>query len=190
MTETMTRADRETLVKIARQRERLAKSEADERAAHLVADFELQLDREFKFDENAIWKQAAIAAETVVADANEKIALECERLGIPKEFAPGLSLAWYGKGQNATSNRRHELRRIAKRQIEAAVKTARTHIERKSLETQERIMVGGLTAEAAKQFLEAMPTATALMPPLHLGEVQALLASPESRSTTWDGAPA
>lgn len=188
MTENMTRADRETLVKLARQRERLAKTEADERAAHLVADFELQLDREFEFDENEIWKQAAIAAETVVADANAKIAAECVRLGIPKEFAPGLSLSWYGKGQNATAGRRAELRRIAKRQIEAATKTARTSIERRSLETQERIMVGGLTSEAARQFLESMPTAASLMPTLNLGQVQALLASPE-RSTNYDGSP-
>lgn len=176
----MTRADRETLVKIARQRERLAKSDADQRSAQLVADFELQLDREFQFDENAIWEAASVAASAVVAEANQKIAAECERLGIPAEFAPGLNLAWYGRGQNATAGRRAELRRIAKRQIEAANKSARTEIERKSIDTQERIMVGGLTADAARLFLDQMPTAAALMPPIDLTAVQAMLPKPKS----------
>lgn len=178
--ETMTRADRETLVKIARQRERLAKSEADERAANLIADFELQMDREFKFDESAVWEAATVAATAVVAEANAKIAAECERLGIPKEFAPGLNIYWHGKGQNATSFRRGELRRIAKRKVEAVTQTARTQIERKSIETQERIMVGGLTADAAKLFLEQMPTAASLMPQLQLDEVRAMLPKPKS----------
>lgn len=176
--ETMTRADRETLVKIARQRERLAKTEADERAAHLVSDFELQLDREFSFDENEVWAAAMQSASAVIAEAKLKVATECERLGIPKEFAPDLNVYWHSKGQNASKRRQDELRRIAKRQIEAATKGARTQIERKSIETQERIMVGGLTADTAKQFLEAMPTAEQLMPPVKYGEVQALLPSP------------
>ena len=49
-TEVMTRTDRDTLIKIARQRERVAKSEAKERSAHLMADFETQMDRHYRLD--------------------------------------------------------------------------------------------------------------------------------------------
>lgn len=177
---TMTRGDRETLVKIARQRERLAKNQASERAAHLRADFERQMDRDFSYDENAIWKAAAEAANAAVEDAKAKVAAECERLGIPREFAPTLNCNWYGQGQNASRARRAELRRMAARTIEAAEKSARTVIETKSIETQERLMAGGLTSAEAQRFLESMPTADALMPQLALVEVKALLAAPKT----------
>ena len=182
MADTLTKGERETLLKLARQREKLAKSGADERAAHLVADFELQLDREFAFDENEVWKEATKRAEAVVAKANEEIAAECIRLGIPQEFAPSLAFGWRSKGQNASRMRKDELRRIAKRQIEGATKTARTEIERRSVETQERLMVGALSSEEAKRFLEQMPRAADLMPTLSFGDVKALLPPSPERS--------
>jgi hypothetical protein len=175
MTDIMTRADRETLLKIARQRERVAKSDAKERAARLVADFEMQLDREYKFDESSIWQTAHAKAEDAAQAANIAIAAECERLGIPKAFAPGLALGWYGKGENAAKGRRAELRRIAARQIEAAEKSARAAIERQSLTIQESIMVSGLTSDQAKLILESMPSPEALMPVLAIQAIKALV---------------
>jgi hypothetical protein len=160
--ETMTRADRDTLVKIVRQRERVAKTEAKERTAHLMADFERQLDRTYSFNENEIWDAATRAANAAVAEAKLKIAEECEKLGIPKEFAPGLNLGWYGKGQNASKDRCAELRRIAQREVDAAEKSARTAIEKRSLEMQEKIMA-------------SMPTIEALMPVLDMGRVEGMI---------------
>lgn len=174
MTETMTRADRETLVKIARQRERVAKTEAKERAARLMADFEKQLDRRYSYDENAIWQTATDIASKTVADANAQIAEECARLGIPKEFAPTLDLDWRERGRNSMKNERAEMRRVATREVDAIEKGARSMIERRSVETQEKIMIGGLTSEDARLFLESMPTAEALMPALTLDKVDAL----------------
>lgn len=175
MSDTMSRADRDTLVKIARQRERVAKSEAKERAARLLADFEQQLDRRYKFDENPIWEEAAKAAIAVVAEANAKIAAECERLGIPAQFAPGLSIGWYARGRNAVKEERTEMRRLAQREIDAIEKAARTAIERQSVETQEKIMIGGLTSADARAFLEQMPTAEALMPAIAMEKIEALV---------------
>ena len=98
--EPMTRADRETLIKIARQRERVAKSEAKERAAHLLADFEAQMDRQYSFDENEVWAKAERAAEEAVITAKKAVNDECERLGIPEDCRPGLSLGWKTRGRN------------------------------------------------------------------------------------------
>jgi hypothetical protein len=175
MTELMTRADRDTLVKIARQRERVAKSEAKERAAALIANFEKQLDRQYSFDENEVWKLAHDLADKAMSEANSKIAEECARLGIPEEFAPSMSLGWWDRGRNASKNQRAEMRRVAMKQVDAMEKAAKTAIERRSLETQEKIMIGGLTSDDARQFLESMPTAEALMPSLEIDSVKTLL---------------
>lgn len=175
MTAEMTRADRETLIKIARQRERVAKSEAKERAARLLADFEQQLDTRYQYDQNEVWKAAAEIASKTVAEANGKIAAECQRLGIPTQFAPKLALAWSERGRNSVKDERAEMRRVAQREVDAIEKAARTLIERQSVQTQERIMVGGLTTDDARQFLEAMPSAEALMPSLTMDRVEALL---------------
>ncbi|PRD40671.1 hypothetical protein C5748_25745 [Phyllobacterium phragmitis] len=175
MTEAMTRADRETLIKIARQRERVAKSAAKERAAILAADFEKQLDRRYSYDENEIWERATLVATKAVELAQKEVAYECERLGIPRQFAPMLSMGWHARGRNESKAERAEMRRVAMKQIEAVEKSARTAIERQSVETQEKIMVGGLTTDQARLFLESMPTPEALMPVLTLDRVEMLL---------------
>lgn len=175
-TEVMTRTDRDTLIKIARQRERVAKSEAKERSAHLMADFETQMDRHYRFDENEVWEKAATALDDALKNAKKEIDQECERLGIPEQFRPTVSAGWYGKGRNATKDQRAEMRRIALRQVEAAEKSARAAIERQSLQVQESIMVSGLTTEGAKAMLESMPTVDSLMPSIGIQDVQALIA--------------
>lgn len=174
-TELMTRSDRDTLIKISRQRERVAKSEAKERSAQLLADFEKQLDRRYHYNENATWDAAMKAAREAFEKANANIAEECSRLGIPAQFAPTLSMGWHMAGRNASKEERAEMRRVATKQIDALQKAAMTAIERRSLETQEKIMVGGLSTEDARQFLESMPTATALMPELSIEKVETLL---------------
>jgi vacuolar-type H+-ATPase subunit H len=174
-TDLMTRSDRETLIKIARQRERLAKTEAKERAALLIADFEKQLDKRYHYNDNAIWSEATKIAKATVKEAQKRVSDECTRLGIPKEFAPQLSLGWAERGRNDSEKQRSEMRRVAMKTVDALEKSARTAIERRSLETQEKIMVGGLTSDDARLFLAAMPTAEALMPELTVDKVEVLL---------------
>lgn len=175
MPELMTRSDRDTLIKIARQRERLAKSEAKERAAQLLADFEKQLDRRYHYDENEVWSEATRIAKASVKEARDRVSAECERLGIPKQFAPKLQLDWYDRNRNAVKEERTEMRRVATKTIDALQKAAMTAIERRSIDTQEKIMVGGLSSEDARLFLEAMPTAEALMPAISVERIETLM---------------
>lgn len=174
-TELMTRSDRDTLIKIARQRERVAKTEAKERAAQLSAEFEMQLDTSYRYDENEIWDAAHEAAEKAVEEAQKLVAKECARLGIPEVFAPSIRMGWSGEGRQSSKKERIEMRRVASAQIELMTKQACTAIERRSLETQEKIMVGGLTTQDARLFLENMPSVDALMPALSVEKVQTLL---------------
>ena len=61
--------------------------------------------------------------------------------------------------------------------MEAAAKTA---IEQFSLDSQTELISEGLSSEAAKMFLEQLPSAEALMPVLDLKQVQGLLEQGDS----------
>ena len=83
-------------------------------------------------------------------------------------------MAWYRRGENAASQRRTELRRVAKTEIDALEARAKTEIERVSVEQQTALISDGLTSEAAQAFLEQMPTAENLMPVLDMEQIKAL----------------
>jgi hypothetical protein len=94
----MTRAEREDLQRLVRQREKVLKSAAKQRSAELLADFENQMGQEYSFDHDEIWKQAAEIAEREVAKAQKQIAARCCELGIPERFEPGLKLSCSHRG--------------------------------------------------------------------------------------------
>ena len=162
----MTKHEREDLQRLVRQREKVLKSAAKQRSAELIADFENQMGQEFSFDQDEVWERATKIAQAALAKANEQIAARCHEIGIPKRFAPGLDLSWYGRHENATKQRRDELRKMAETRVEAIERKAITEIELSCLAAQEQITLAGLTTEAARQFVEALPKIEALMPRL------------------------
>ena len=174
MTATMTHREREDLAKLVRQRARLERAGAAQRKAELLADVERQLAAIYTYDDDETWKAAAEAAKAAVEAAQTKVAERCQELGIPKEFAPSLSVDWYGRGQNAVASRRAEIRKVAKTRLDAMEKAAQTEIERASVDALTRLIADGLASEAAKDFLDALPTANTLMPQI---DATALLGS-------------
>lgn len=170
----MTKAEREALAKLIRQRERLAKTAAAERSAALLADFEQQADREYRWNEDDVWKAAVLAAKEEIAKAQVKIADRCRELGIPQPFAPTLSVAWHQQ-RAAAGGERAKMRQVAKRRIEQIEATARTAIERASVAAQEALLTGGLTTEAARLFAESLPSVEELMPSLQMADLQKAL---------------
>jgi len=167
----MTKHEREDLQRLVRQREKVLKSAAKQRSAELIADFENQMGQEFSFDQDEVWERATKIAQAALAKANEQIAARCHEIGIPKRFAPGLDLSWYGRRENATKQRRDELRKMAETRIQAIERKAVTEIELSCLAAQEQIALSGLTTEAARQFVEALPKIEALMPRLTFADV-------------------
>src|SRR5262245_50766246 len=94
-------SERDALLKVCRQRERIAKNEVSVVAARRKADFERQLAAKYKFDQRDVWSRAYATAKETCLKANEDIAQEAERLGIPREFAPSLSVPhWSQRGEN------------------------------------------------------------------------------------------
>lgn len=170
----MTRREREDLAQLVRRREKVAKTTAAERSAELLADFEQQMATVYAAEDEA-WKDVTTRAKQLVAEADAEIAKRCRELGIPEDLRPGLSLGWYGRGQNASKERRAELRRVAQSRIAAMEKQARSEIERSSVEVQTQLLAGGLETDEARAFLESMPTAQALMPPLNATDLSKAL---------------
>src|SRR5262249_48040421 len=158
MTGALTKAERADLLRVARLRVRVARSAIDQRGAELLADFERQLASIYHFDHDDTWRAAYQKAEEVVQEARSKIADRCAELGIPKEFAPGLSMGWYERGQNASRERHVELRKVATTRIEAKKREAYAQIERHSAEIQTELLAIGVSADA-RRLLDTMPTA-------------------------------
>jgi hypothetical protein len=162
----MTARERSDLAMLIRQHERVLKSAAKERSAELEADFERQLGTIYRWDQDETWSKARALAQEMTYKASKAIAHRCAELGIPKQFAPNLSLQWYGRGENASKERRAELRRMAVTEIKALEAKAITQIERDSVEAQTKIVAAGLISDAAKAILDGMPSVQALMPPI------------------------
>jgi hypothetical protein len=168
----MNKGEREDLQRLIRQREKVLKSTAKQRSAELLADFENQIGSEFSFDNDAAWAQAYKEAEIAIAKARTIIAKRCRELGIPDRFAPRLDLYWRNRGNdNPIEKRKEELRRMAQTRIQAIEQKAITDIEVNCLKAQEQIALSGLTSDAARGFIESLPSIEALMPALSYSEI-------------------
>jgi hypothetical protein len=179
-TRNITRREREDLLRVARLRERTAKSAAKERSTALRADFEAKLAAVFSYDDDATWKQAHKIADQATCDANAAIAARCSELGIPARFSPRLTTYWSARGENASRERRVELRAVATSKIAALEAAARVKIEAASAQIQTELLCIGMS-EDAQRLLEQMPSAEELMPPIEMAEAESLLDSSRAR---------
>ena len=166
------KTERQDLLRLIRQREKVLKSAARQRSSELLADFENKIGSEFGFDDDAVWVEAMRGAEAEIDKAKRKIAARCRELGIPSQFAPTMKLYWAHRGyDNSIEQRRRELRGIAEAKIEAIEKKAITEIEMSCLQAQTELAISGLTSEAARRFIEKLPGVDALMPGLSFAEI-------------------
>ena len=130
----MTRTERTDLLQICRQRERVARAEADAVAARRRAEFQSQLARIYSWDKNDIWKAATKAAKEFTRECSERITAECDKLGIPRRFQPQLGEPqWWGRGENAVAERRAELTKVANTRIDQHLKETIHAIQRHRL---------------------------------------------------------
>lgn len=104
-------------------------------------------------------------------------------MAFPKNF----SYHWARRGENEYNQRRDELRKVAKAEIDAMEKVARVQIESESVRAQTEIIANGLSSEAALSFLENLPSIDTMMPALDISSIQAKLAERARRSTGYAG---
>ena len=181
----MTKGERDDLIRLIKQRERVAKTAAAQRSAAMLAEFEQQITAVHKFDKNEVWKAAVDATVEAARKANEEVAAEAERLGIPEEFRPKLSFHWERRGENEYRERREELRRLAKAEIDALEKVARVQIESESVQAQTEVIANGLNSAAAIEFLNKLPAVEAMMPALDVSDIQRKLAERARKRDGW-----
>ncbi len=181
MNDLMTRADISNLERLIRKQERVCLTALDQREAELKADFERHIAAVYYYDQDEVWKKAYTEANEIAQQAKAQIAARCEEMGIPEEFAPTLDVHWYRRGENAVKDRRDELRRKAMAEIAALKKSGRTQVEIWSLNAQTKLASKTLTSEAAKTFLDEMPSTTELMPKLEYQHVTSLLEDSRKR---------
>ena len=184
----MTKGEREDLLKLIKQREKVAKTAAEQRSAAMLAQFEQQVSAVHAFATNEVWRAAVEAAQKAAQEAAEKVATEATKLGIPPEFQPSIMFNWARRGENEYQARRVELRRVAKAEIDALEKVARVQIEQASVQAQTEVIAHGLSSEAAIEFLRSMPAIDTMMPALDVGAIQAKLAE-RARNTPGYGGP-
>jgi hypothetical protein len=167
----MTKTERDELRRIIAGREKLAKASIDQRKAELLADAEQQLATIYKFDDER-WAEVTAAAEGAVKAADDYIARVCREQGIPEEFRPGLTIGWYGRGENAAAGRRAEIRKVVQTRLDASAREAKVAIETAALERREALALGALESAEARAFMESMPTVQQLMPRLNVRELE------------------
>lgn len=141
---------------IIKDRAKVLKAHIDAEKTTVLADFERQIAAIYEYDNDEVWKAAAERAAAVVKEAQAEVAKRCEELGIPKTFAPSLSIGWNGRGENACKNRREELRRVAKAEVEAMAARAVVKVEQESLDLRTQVVAMGLLSDSAQTFLQTL----------------------------------
>lgn len=172
----MTKAERDDLVRLIKQRERVAKTAAEQRSAAMLAEFEQSVTKLHSWATDDVWNAAVGAAVAAAKKANEEIDARAAELGIPSEFRPSLTYSWNRRGESELGTRRTELRRLAQAEITALEKVARVQIEQASVQAQTEVIANGLSSEAAIEFLSRLPAIETMMPVLDVMHIQAKLA--------------
>lgn len=170
----MSNAERERLLKVARLREKVANGAVTARSRQLMADFEQQLASVYSFDQEEVWAESMHAAKAAADVSDRAIAADFERLGIPARFRPSITCSWFGRGENASKERRAELRKVAQTRIASDEKLAHTEIERLSSEVQIELLAHGMSP-VALALLEQMPRVDQQMQALQVDEVESML---------------
>jgi len=165
--DTMTRRERQDLSEIVRRRARVTKASLDTLAADRQAEVERQLSAIHRADEDQ-WKAITTEANRLIREADAQLAHICDERGIRKEFRPSLSLSWYGRGENASASRRTELRKLAYARIDADRKAGLQLIEAWTADKLTVLISGSLGSDEAKAFLDSLPSAEAMLPPVRL----------------------
>jgi hypothetical protein len=178
---TMLKHERDALLRLTREQEKLAKSAIVAREAELKADFEEKLAAKYHWASNPVWKAAYTKMAEVHSQQQIVIAAECARMGIPEEFQPQANLSWSDRGENAVKIRQDELRKVAYSRIAAEGRGMDVKNGVVFTEARVKILSDSLETDEAKRFLETIPTAQQLMRPLDLDDVEKRLGTEQQR---------
>ena len=171
----LSRQETHDLGMIIKERTKVLRAHAEEQAKACMADFEKKLSAIYSYDQDEVWKRVTEEAMEVIKKAQERIEAQAAKKGIPKDLAPILALTWQGRGQMAAQDRRTELRRVAKAEVEAMVAAAVTKIEKQSLDLRMQVVAMGLLTPEASTFLESLAPVEDAMREFDFGKIETKL---------------
>jgi hypothetical protein len=166
---TMSKGEREQLLKVVRMRARVAKEDINARQAEILAEGQAVLARRFREDDEA-FAQIMAEARAYMEQVKAKVEAKAAEMGIPAAFRPTVNTYWFDRGENADPRRRAELQAVLRTRAEAVARAAKVEVDRWSSDLQTQIIAGGLAGDA-RELLDRLPSAEALMPPLELPEL-------------------
>jgi hypothetical protein len=168
---TLTEADRNKLIRIAKARAKQAERDAETREQVLRVEVVDLMNAEFEAQDK-LWDEAVAIANETAVKTNEQICARCSELGIPGQYAPMVEMAFHRRSPELSGAiRRGELRELAEERLKALTKTAKTKINRAALDIEEQLIIGGLETDAARAVISEMPAVEALMPALGLEDL-------------------
>lgn len=167
----MNAGERQALRQVVRQRMKVLRADVAARKAELEAELEARVAEQFA------------ARDKLVADLNDVIsgiwdqAVKDARAAVEavQKDHPDLPLTY--KGQSTApalaidNGERFHLRRRLAAEIESQVKNALVDIDRREADLVEEITIDGLETDAAKDFLNRIPTVGQLVPGARLTQM-------------------
>jgi hypothetical protein len=171
-TETLSRHDRDMLLKHAAEREKVAKTTAQRRSSDMLAQLEVEMAQHYARQDNEVFDRVTRVLAVAVEEAQRQIDAECVRLQIPARFRPRVRASWDPGG--ATEGERKLLLAIAQRQAKAQELRGYEEIEKAVVKAKAAIIAASFDAKVALDALGALPAVESLIPPMHFRDIEAL----------------
>jgi len=163
MSTAMTAAERGELSRVIRLRAKVAKDEARALGARRVAEGEAQLAHVFEAEDER-WSELSAHARKECKALDAELARRARDAGIPEQFRPSINYYFSGRGENQFAERRAELRRVLRAEVDANVKDAFHVVDKWTADKLTEIASGALVTDASKKFLDDLPPAESLVP--------------------------
>jgi hypothetical protein len=164
----MTKAERDALTSLVRQRFKLLRHDIEVRKAEMIAELETRLKDQFSAAEKS-WNDSLF----LIGQARD----ECNRAvnNIMRDFTTSIGEEWPDKHDVSMvtvagyappfPQQKQAARRKALTEIEAVEKSARHELARAENDLLTELLTGALASEDSRAFMNRIPTASALMVP-------------------------
>lgn len=166
----MSARERSDLQQLARMNARVAKADVEALVAQRLAEFEHELARDWSAQELQV-EALLTEADAKVAQVNARVQQRCDELGIRPELRPRM-VSRFVAHPRAGRDREIELRRIAKADLEAAGRRAKTEIDRRTANICGQVLAAGIGSDEARSFLAQVPSVESLVPVLDVAELE------------------
>jgi hypothetical protein len=145
----------------------------------LKTEFEVQLGITYPASGDPVWREALQAVYETYRIQQARVEARCVELGIPERFRPKMNPPSWSDGWRCScanfQDMRAEMRRLAGIQIDEMLKSRLAQLELDSANIQFEIAAHGCITDAAKEFLNRLPSIEAMIPPIKVSDVEALI---------------